>query len=73
MAELMGYQVVFRRNGRDVETVYWTGSLDETLRLARKLTVACEADAFRIIEFTGNRGAEVCSEERPFGDAASDL
>jgi hypothetical protein len=28
---------VFERNRRDTETVYWTGSLDETRRLARQI------------------------------------
>ena len=62
--KLMGYQVVF--NDRDIETLYWTGSLDETLRLARNIAVECAADAFRIIEFPDS-GAEVYSEEGPFG------
>ena len=68
----MGYQVVFRRNDRDIETLYWTGSLDETLRLARKIAVECAADAFRIIEFPDS-GAEVYSEEGPFGDTRSGM
>ena len=66
----MGYQVVF--NDRDIETLYWTGSLDETLRLARKIAVECAADAFRIIEFPDS-GAEVYSEEGPFGETRSGM
>jgi hypothetical protein len=41
------YQVVFNRNGLDIETLYWIGSFEETRRLAGK--IACKGGAvFRI-------------------------
>jgi hypothetical protein len=63
----VGYQIVFRRNGYEVETLYWAGPLEETQQLARKLALKLDADLFRIIDISGS-GAEVCSEQRPFGD-----
>jgi hypothetical protein len=67
----MSYQVVFQSDGRDIETVYWTGSLDETRRLARQIARKCQADAFRILGFT-NGAAEVCLEQSSFGCPESD-
>ena len=67
----MSYQVVFQSNGRDVETVYWTGSLDETRRLARQIARKCQADAFRILGLP-NGAAEVCLERSPFEFPESD-
>jgi hypothetical protein len=32
----MSYRVVFQKDGRDIETFYWSGSLEETQRLARQ-------------------------------------
>ena len=45
------YQVVFRREGHNIETIYWTGSLEETRELARRIAITLAADDFRIIEF----------------------
>jgi hypothetical protein len=60
--ETMAYRVVFRRHGRDIETLYWNGSLDETRDLARRISSQCEAEEFRRIDFT-DTGAEIWSEE----------
>jgi hypothetical protein len=67
----MTYRVVFESSGRDIETVYWTGSLDETRRLARQIARKRRADAFRILDFT-NGVAEICLEQSPFGRPESD-
>jgi hypothetical protein len=60
----MVYEVVLQCNGQEIETIYWSGSLEEVINLARTIALKCEADRFRIIEFAGG-GAEVCSEEAP--------
>jgi hypothetical protein len=61
----MPYKIVIQRNDSEIETLYWKGSLEETINLARQIGIKCEADRFRVIEFAGC-GAEVCSEEAPF-------
>jgi hypothetical protein len=69
----MVYKVVLQCNGQEIEAIYWSGSLEETINLARTIALKCEADRFRIIEFAGG-GAEVRSEEAPFPEATgSDL
>jgi hypothetical protein len=65
----MSYRVDFQRDGRDIGTLYWRGSLDETRRLATHIATRVEADTFRISDFTD---AEVGSEKRPFQDQRSD-
>jgi len=57
---------VFERNGQDFETLYWAGTSQETRDLARKIVLNLGADAFRILDVTGD-GAKVCSEERAPG------
>jgi hypothetical protein len=61
----MVYKIVVQRIDSEIDTLYWSGSLEETINLARELGIKCEADRFRIIEFAGC-GAEVRSEEAPF-------
>jgi hypothetical protein len=56
------YEAVLLRNGEEIQTLYWNGSLQETVNLARTISLKCEADRFRIIEFADS-GAEVRSEE----------
>jgi hypothetical protein len=58
----MVYEAVLLRNGEEIQTFYWNGSLQETVNLARAIALKCEADRFRIIEFAGSC-AEVHSEE----------
>jgi hypothetical protein len=65
----MSYRIVFQNDARDIQTLYWNGSLDEISRLARQTALKCEADTYRIFDVTG---AEVGSEKRPFQDQASD-
>ena len=60
----MLYKVVFQRADREIETLYWNGSLEETISLARSAAFECEFEEFRIIEFAGS-GAEVFSEKLP--------
>jgi hypothetical protein len=61
----MNCRIVIQKDGRDTGTLYWNGSLEETQRLARQIAINCEADAFRIFDFSG---VEVGSERRPFED-----
>ena len=58
----MVYEAVLLRNGEEIQTLYWNGSLQETVDLARWIALNCEVDQFRIIEFGGS-DAEVHSEE----------
>jgi hypothetical protein len=64
----MSYRVVFQKDGRDIGTLYWNGSLEETQCLARQIAVKCDADAFRIFDFSS---AQVGSEKHPFQDQGS--
>ena len=54
--DTVSYQVVFQRECHYIETVYWTGSLEETRELARRIAIQLAANDFRIIEF--NRDAQ---------------
>jgi hypothetical protein len=59
---LMVYEAVLLRLGEEIKTLYWNGSLQETVNLARRIALNCEADRFRVIECTDS-GAEVRLEE----------
>ena len=50
--ERMSYKVSFQKNGREIETLYWNGSLEETRRLATQVAIECKADAFQIFDST---------------------
>jgi hypothetical protein len=55
---LQSCEVIFQREGHDVETLYWAGSMAEVQELARQIAFMGGADAFRIVEFTcGGKGA----------------
>jgi hypothetical protein len=58
----MMYEAVLLRNDEEIRTLYWNGSLQETVNLARTIAVKCEADRFCIIE-VADGGAEVGLEE----------
>jgi hypothetical protein len=64
----MNYQVVFQREGHNIETIVWNGPLTETRKLARKVAVLLDSDVFRIIDLTS--GEDVCFEQRPFVNPA---
>jgi hypothetical protein len=64
----MKYQVVFQRDGHDIETIGWNGPLTEARKLAGKMALVLDADVFRIADLIS--GEEVCLEQRPFGDPA---
>jgi hypothetical protein len=51
---LQSCEVVFQREGHDVETLYWAGPMEEARELAREIAFKGGADTFRIIEFTGS-------------------
>ena len=57
--ETVSYQVVFQREGHPIETIYWTGSLEETRGLAKRIACRLAADGFQFIEF--NADAPACS------------
>jgi hypothetical protein len=65
----MSYRVDFQKDGRDIGTLYWKGSLEETRRLATHIAIKVNADDFRISDLSD---AEVDSEKRPFQDQRSD-
>ena len=50
---LRSCEVVFQREGYDVETLYWVGSIEEVRELAREIALMGGADTFRILEFSG--------------------
>ena len=50
---LQGYEVVFQREGYDVELLYWAGSMEEVRELAQEIAFRGGADAYRIVEFSG--------------------
>jgi hypothetical protein len=55
---LQSCEVIFQREGHDVETLYWAGSTAEVQELAQQIAFRGGADAFRIIEFAcGDAGA----------------
>jgi hypothetical protein len=60
----MVYEAVLLRNGEEIQTLYWSGSLQETVTLARTIALKWEVDRFRITEFTDSE-MELGSEEAP--------
>jgi hypothetical protein len=60
----MIYKVALQRANCELETLYWEGSLEETIGLARSVAFEGGFKEFRIIE-SGGRGAEVFSEQLP--------
>ena len=49
--DTVSYQVVFQREGHRIQTIYWTGSMEETRELAKEIARRLAADNFQIIEF----------------------
>jgi hypothetical protein len=50
---LRSYEVVFfQRDGYDVETLYWSGSMEEVRELAEEIAFRGGADTYRIVEFS---------------------
>jgi hypothetical protein len=54
VGKTISYEVTFRREGHDIEVLYWAGSLEETKELARKIALKGGADDFRIVAFTSD-------------------
>ena len=46
-------EVVFQRQGYDVQTLYWVGSMEEVRELAEEIASRRGADTYRIVEFSG--------------------
>ena len=59
----VSYQIDFLSGDRYIGTIYWTGLLDETRELARRIAVHLAADDFRIVEL--NEAAPVGPVHRP--------
>ena len=59
---LMAHEAVLLRLGEEIQTLYWNGSLQETVNLARRIALKCGADRFRVIELADS-GAEARLEE----------
>ena len=49
------FEVVFQREGYDVETLYWAGSMEEVRVLAEEIAFRGGADTYRIVEFSDSR------------------
>jgi hypothetical protein len=64
--DTLTYQVVFQRGGRYIGTIYWTGSLEETRVLAKRIALKLAADDHRMIEFNLDAPA---SSDNPMGDS----
>ena len=51
---LRSCEVVFQREGYDVETLYWAGPMEEVRELAEEIAFKGGADTYRIVEFFDN-------------------
>ena len=49
---LRSCEVVFQRDGYDVERLYWSGSMQEVRELAEEIALRGGADTYRIVEFS---------------------
>ena len=47
----VSYQIDFFFRVRCIGTIYWTGLLEETRELAKRIAILLAADDFRIVEF----------------------
>jgi hypothetical protein len=61
-------EVVFQREGYDVETLYWAGSIEEVQELAEEIAFKGGADSYRIVQFSGT-GPENESLSAPASEA----
>jgi hypothetical protein len=52
--KLRSCEIVFQREGYDVETLYWAGSIEEVRELAEEIAFRGGADTYRIVEFSGS-------------------
>jgi hypothetical protein len=52
--KLRSCEVVFQREGYDVETLYWSGSMEEVRELAEEIALKGGAETYRIVEFSDN-------------------
>jgi hypothetical protein len=50
---LRSCEIVFQREGYDVETLYWAGLMEEVRELAQEIAFRGGADTYRIVEFSG--------------------
>jgi hypothetical protein len=53
--KLRSCEVVFQREGYDVETLYWAGSMEEVRELAEEIAFRVGTDTYRIVEFSGSQ------------------
>ena len=52
---LQSCEVVFQREGYDVETLYLAGSIEEVRELAEEIAFIGGANTYRIVEFSDSR------------------
>jgi hypothetical protein len=57
-------EVVFQREGHDVETIYWVGPMEEVRELARKIALNGGTETYRVVEFTGRDSGVVPFDRR---------
>ena len=50
---LRSCEIVFQREGYDVETLYWAGPMEEVRVLAEEIAFRGGADTYRIVDFSG--------------------
>ena len=59
------YKIILHRSGHEDEIIYWSGSRQETINLARKAALKGNIELLSIIEFSSS-GVEVFSQRAPF-------
>ena len=51
---LRSCEIVFQREGYDVERLYWVGSIEEVRELAQEIAFRGGADTYQVVEFSDN-------------------
>jgi hypothetical protein len=64
------YRVSFRREGRDIESIYWAGSLDETRELAEQIAFKCGAEVLQLTDLTDSEANGWSGRMRQFDTVA---
>jgi hypothetical protein len=48
-------EVVFQRQGFDVESIFWAGPMKEVRELAERIALRGGAETYRIVDLSGSR------------------
>jgi hypothetical protein len=51
---LKSCEIVFQREGYDIETLYWAGPMEEVRELAERIALRGGAHTYRIVDFSGS-------------------